>query len=157
MDRTKAAEIGLTEADVANQLLLSVSGSGQVAPAYWLNPELGIQYLINTRAPERALNSVQALEGLPVSGGQPGQGNAQMLGNVSRMTRTNGVPAVSHYDEVEVIDVFGNVSGRDLGGVLHDLRPLLDGARKELPRGSFLTLRGQATTMHSSYIGLGLA
>ena len=156
VDRTKAQEIGLTESDVANQLLLSVSGSGQVAPAYWLNPEKGILYLINTRAPERALNSVEALEALPVSGGQPGQGNPQLLANVATMTRTNGVPAVSHYDEVEVIDVFGNVSGRDLGGVLNDLQPLLDQARKDLPRGSFLNLRGQATTMHSSYIGLGI-
>ena len=156
VDRTKAEEMGLTESDVANQILLSVSGSGQVAPAYWLNPEIGIQYLINIRAPERVLNSVSALEGLPVSGGQPGQGNSQMLGNVAYMIRTNGVPAVSHYDEVEVIDVFGNVDGRDLGGVLHDLQPLLDQARKELPRGSFLNLRGQATTMQSSYSGLGV-
>ncbi|HWD19095.1 MAG TPA: efflux RND transporter permease subunit [Verrucomicrobiae bacterium] len=156
VDRTKAAEMGLSESDVANQLLLSVSGSGQVSPAYWLNPELGIQYLINTRAPERVLDSVQALDTLPVSAGQPGQGNSQILANVATMLRTNGVPAVSHYDEVQVIDVFGNVSGRDLGGVLHDLEPLMAQARKELPRGSFLKLRGQATTMHSSYIGLGL-
>ncbi len=154
VDRTKAQEIGLTEADVANQLLLSVSGSGQVAPSYWLNPSLGIQYLINIRAPERDLYSVNALEELPVSGGQAGQGNVQMLGNVASMQRTNGMPVVSHYDEVEVVDVFGNVDGRDLGGVLHDLQPLLAQAQKELPRGSFIKLRGQATTMHSSYTGL---
>jgi multidrug efflux pump subunit AcrB len=154
VDRTKAEEMGLSESDVANQILLSVSGSGQVTPAYWLNPQIGVQYLINIRAPERVLNSVNALEGLPISGGQPGQGNSQMLGNVAFMTRTNGVPAVSHYDTVEVIDLFGNVDGRDLGGVLRDLGPLMDEARKDLPRGSFMNLRGQATTMHSSYEGL---
>ncbi len=154
VDRSKAEAIGLTEADVANQLLLSVSGSGQVAPAYWLNTDLGIQYLINVRAPERVLDSVNALEALPVSGNLPGQSNIQVLANVSTMVRTNGVPAVSHYDVRPVIDVFGNVSGRDLGGVLHDLQPLLDQAKKELPRGSFLTLRGQATTMASSFLGL---
>jgi multidrug efflux pump subunit AcrB len=71
------------------------------------------------------------------------------------MTRTNGLPVVSHYNVRPVIDVFGNVSGRDLGGVLRDLQPLLQQTEKELPRGSFLTLRGQASTMHSSFIGLG--
>jgi multidrug efflux pump subunit AcrB len=156
VDRTRAEEMGLSESDVANQILLSVSGSSQVAPAYWLNPSLGIQYLINTRAPERVLDSVDALETLPVSSGQLGKGNAQVLGNVATVLRTNGVPAVSHYDTVQLIDVYGNVSGRDLGGVLRDLNPLIDEARKELPRGSFIKLRGQATTMHESYKGLAL-
>jgi multidrug efflux pump subunit AcrB len=156
VDRSKAEAIGLTESDVANQLLLSVSGSGQVAPAYWLNTDLGIQYLINIRAPERVLDSIQALESLPISGGQPGQAIYQVLANVATKVRTNASPVVSHYGVTPVIDVFGNVSGRDLGGVLHDLQPLLDQTAKELPRGSFLKLRGQATTMHSSYIGLSL-
>jgi multidrug efflux pump subunit AcrB len=156
VDRSKAEAIGLTEADVANQLLLSVSGSGQVAPSYWLNSDIGVQYLINVRAPERVLDSVNALEALPVSGNLPGQTNTQVLANVATMVRTNGLPVVSHYDVRPVIDVFGNVSGRDLGGVLHDLQPVLEQARKELPRGSFLTLRGQAQTMHSSFFGLAI-
>jgi multidrug efflux pump subunit AcrB len=156
VDRSKAEAIGLTESDVANQLLLSVSGSGQVAPAYWLNTDLGILYLINIRAPERVLDSIEALESLPISGGLSGSNNPQVLANVASRIRTNGTPVVSHYGVTPVIDVFGNVSGRDLGGVLKDLRPLLDQTAKELPRGSFLTLRGQAITMRSSYIGLGL-
>ncbi|HZM01486.1 MAG TPA: efflux RND transporter permease subunit [Candidatus Saccharimonadales bacterium] len=156
VDRTKAEALGLTEADVASQMLLSVSGSGQVAPAYWLNTDLGIQYLIDVRAPERVLDSINALEALPVSGSRTGQASMQLLANVATMTRTNGLPVVSHYNVRPVIDVFGNVSGRDLGGVLRDLQPLLKQTIKELPRGSFLTLRGQAQTMHSSFIGLGV-
>ena len=125
IDRTKAAAMGLTEADVANAVLLSVSGSGQVQPAYWLNTAYGIQYLINVRAPERVLDSVSALNSLPVSGGRAGEGNGQVLANVSTMVRTNGSPVFSHYNVMPVIDVFGGVSGRDLGGVLHDLQPHL--------------------------------
>jgi multidrug efflux pump subunit AcrB len=155
VDRTKAEALGLTESDVANQMLFSVSGSGQVAPAYWLNTDLGIQYLIDVRAPERVLDSINSLKSLPVSGSQGAPG-AQLLANVATMTRTNGLPVVSHYNVRPVIDVFGNVSGRDLGGVLHDLQPLLKQTIKELPRGSFLTLRGQAETMHSSFIGLAV-
>lgn len=156
IDRTKAEAIGLTEYDIANAVLLSVSGSGQVAPAYWLNPIYGIQYLINVRATERVLDSVAALKSLPVSAGRPGQGNGQVLANVATMVRTNGSPVFSHYNVMPVIDVFGNVSGRDLGGVLRDLQPILDDVRKQLPRGSQLFLRGQAQTMHSSFLGLGI-
>ncbi len=156
IDRTKAAAIGLSEYDVANAVLLSVSGSGQVAPAYWLNPAYGIQYLINARAPERALDSIAALKSLPVSAGRPGQGNGQVLANVADMVRTNGSPVFSHYNAMPVIDVFGGVSGRDLGGVLGDLQPILRQTEKELPHGSRLILRGQAETMHSSFLGLGL-
>ncbi|MDB6124110.1 MAG: cation/multidrug efflux pump [Pedosphaera sp.] len=154
VDRTKASAMGLTERDVANAVLLSVSGSSQVQPSYWLNSAYGIQYLINARVPEHALDSVSALNSLPVSVGTAGRGDNQVFANVATMTRTNGVPVVSHYNVTPVIDIFGNVSGRDLGGVLRDLQPLLKQAEKQLPRGSHLTLRGQAETMRSSFIGL---
>src|SRR5581483_3285578 len=145
-----------SERDVANSVLLSVSGSGQVQPSYWLNPTFGIQYLINARAPERVLDSVAALNSLPISAGTPGQGDGQVFANVATMSRTNGVPIASHYNIAPVIDVFGGVSGRDLAGVLHDLQPVLQEARKNLPKGSQLIMRGQAQTMHSSFLGLGL-
>jgi multidrug efflux pump subunit AcrB len=156
IDRTKASAIGLSERDVANAVLLSVSGSGQVTPAYWLNTAYGIQYLINARAPERVLDSVAALKSLPVSQGKPGQGSGQVLDNVATMTRTNDSPVFTHYNVVPVIDIFGNVSERDLGSVLADLQPLLRETEKQLPRGSTLKLRGAAETMHSSFVGLGI-
>jgi multidrug efflux pump subunit AcrB len=99
---------------------------------------------------------VAALKSLPVSGGKAGMGNSQVLENVSTMVRTNGSPVFSHYNAVPVIDVFGSVSGRDLGSVLRELQPLLKETEKELPQGSHLILRGAAETMHSSFIGLGI-
>ena len=156
VDRTKASEMGLSERDVANSILLSLSGSGQVQPGYWLNPNLGIQYLINIRAPEHVMDSLAALNGVPINAGQPGEGNGQILANLATVTRTNGPPVISHYNVAPVIDVFGGVSGRDLGGVLRDLEPLVAQARAELPRGSHIVLRGQAETMRASYAGLGV-
>jgi len=91
-----------------------------------------------------------------VSASQPGAGNGQLLANVASFERTNGPPVISHYNIMPVIDVYGGVSGRDLGGVLADLKPLIGQAEKDLPRGSFISLRGQAETMHSSFTGLGL-
>jgi multidrug efflux pump subunit AcrB len=156
VDRTKASEMGLSERDVANSVLLGLSGSGQVSPVYWIDPRVGIQYLVNIRVPERKMDSLAALNSIPINASQPGEGDEQLLANLATVTRTAGAPVISHYNVMPVIDVFGGVSGRDLGGVLHDLKPLIAQAEKELPKGSSIILRGQAETMHSSFVGLGV-
>ncbi len=156
VDRDRSASVGLSERDVANSVLLSLSGSGQVQPTYWLNPKLGIQYTINIRAPEHVMDSIGALEAIPVSGGKVGQGDGQILTNVATIERGQGQTVVSHYNVLPVIDVFGGVSGRDLGGVVADMKPIIEEAKKSLPRGSFIVVRGQAETMQSSYLGLGI-
>lgn len=156
VDRTKASQVGLSESEVASAVLLSLSGSGQVQPTYWINPELGIQYPINTRVPERNMDSMAALESIPVSASQPGEGDAQLLTNLATITRQAGPPVVSHYGLMPVVDIFGGVSGRDLGSVLREIKPLIAEAEKELPRGSFISLRGQAETMRTSFTGLAV-
>jgi multidrug efflux pump subunit AcrB len=156
VDRTKASQIGLTERDVANSVLLSLSGSSQVQPSYWLNPKNGIQYLVNIRVPEYPIDSIAALKAIPVSANRPGKNDAQILANLTSLERGKGSPIFSHYNVMPVIDVFGGVSGRDLGGVLREINPLIEQAKKELPKGSFIMLRGQAATMNSSFIGLGI-
>jgi multidrug efflux pump subunit AcrB len=156
VDRTKASGMGLSERDVANSVLLGLSGSGQVSPVYWIDPRVGIQYLVNIRVPERKMDSLAALNSIPINASQPGEGDGQLLANLATVTRTAGAPVISHYNVMPVIDIFGGVSGRDLGGVLHDLKPLIAQAEKELPKGSSIILRGQAETMHSSFVGLGV-
>jgi multidrug efflux pump subunit AcrB len=156
VDRTKASEMGLFERDVANSVLLGLSGSGQISPVYWIDPSIGIQYLVNIRVPERKMDSLAALNSIPINASQPGEGDEQLLANLATVTRTAGAPVISHYNVMPVIDIFGGVSGRDLGGVLHDLKPLIARAEKELPKGSSIILRGQAETMHSSFVGLGV-
>jgi len=161
VDRTKASQIGLTERDVANSVLLSLSGSSQTQPNYWLNPNNGIQYLVSVRVPEYPMDSLAALNSIPVNAGQAGKNAAQILANVASYERANGSPIFSHFNVMPVIDIFGGVSGRDLGGVLREIKPIIEQAKNELPKGSFISLRGQADTMNSSFtglaIGLGLA
>ncbi|MGC8988765.1 MAG: efflux RND transporter permease subunit, partial [Verrucomicrobiia bacterium] len=155
-DRTKASQLGLTQRDVADAMLLGLSGSGQVQPVYWLNPRNGVQYLVNVRVPESAIDSVGALQAIPVSASREGEGDAQLFANLTTLRRTNIPPIVNHYNVMPVIDVLAGVNGRDLGGVLRDINPLIAAAEKELPRGSFIVLRGQAQTMNASYVGLGI-
>ena len=156
VDRTKASQIGLTERDVANSVLLSLSGSSQTQPNYWLNPNNGIQYLVSARVPEHPMDSIAALNSIPVNAGQAGKNAAQILANVASYERANGSPVFSHYNVMPVIDIFGGVSGRDLGGVMREIKPIIEQAKNELPKGSFISLRGQADTMRSSFTGLAV-
>jgi multidrug efflux pump subunit AcrB len=156
VDRTKAAGVGLTERDVATSVLLSLSGSGQTAPSYWVDPTTGVQYLVSVRAPEYRVASLNSLQSLPVSTGQPGAANGQLLTNLASFTRTNSQPIYSHYNILPVVDIFGGISNRDLGGVLSDIKPIIADVQKTLPRGTSIMLRGQALTMNSSFIGLSI-
>jgi multidrug efflux pump subunit AcrB len=156
VDRVKSAELGLTELNVATSVLLGLSGSSAVQPAYWLDPKVGIQYLINVRAPEYAMDSIQQLNAMPISAAVNGNNGAQILANLAIISRVNVPPVISHYDVQPVIDIYGGVDGRDLGGVLRQIEPVIDQVKADLPRGGSIVMRGQAETMKTSYINLGI-
>ena len=156
IDRTKASEIGLSEQSAASSVLLNLSGSTQVQPNFWLDSHIGIQYLLNVRVPEYRMTSLSDLNSMPVTMGTSGSGDEQLLANVASFDRTNSQPIYSHYNVVPVIDVFGAVNGRDLAGVLSDVKSIVADAQKHLPFGSTIQLRGQAETMHSSFVGLSV-
>src|SRR5256885_449489 len=156
VDRTKASGIGLTEQQVASSVLLSLSGSGQVQPSYWLDVNTGVQYLVNTRAPEYRLDSLAALQSVPISASTPGAANGQILSNLASVSRVTSQPIYSHYNIIPVVDVYGGVVNRDLGGVLSDIKPIIAQAEKNLPRGVSIIVRGQALTMSTSFFGLAI-
>ena len=156
VDRTKAMELGLSERDVAGSVLLSLSGSSQVTPTYWLDYTTGVQYLVNVRVPERKTTTLSELRSMPLSASKPGTGNGQILDNVTDVTRITSQPIYTHYNVIPVIDVYGGVGGRDLGRVLSDIRPIVAQAQKTAPQGVSIVLRGQASTMSSSFLGLGI-
>jgi multidrug efflux pump subunit AcrB len=149
-------ELGLSEQNVASSVLLALSGSSQVTPTYWLDPSNGIQYLVNVRIPEPGTTTLSALQSIPLTASIPGRANSQVLNNVADVTHITSQPIYSHYNVLPVVDVFGAVNGRDLGGVLSDIKPIVDQARKTAPRGVTISLRGQAATMNSSFVGLSV-
>jgi len=152
VDRTKAQLAGFTQRDIANNLLISLSGSFQTTPTYWLNPKNGVSYSIATQTPQYRLDTLQKLENIPITG--TGGGTPTILGTLASIQRGAGMALVSHYDIQPVIDIYGSVQRRDLGGVAGDIQKIVDDSRKELPRGSELVTRGQVQTMRSSYSGL---
>ncbi len=152
VDRTKAAESGFTEKDVANSMIVALSGSFQTTPAFWLNWKNGVNYSLITQAPQYAVSSLSDLENLPITGSTAAQ--PEILANVSSTVRGAGMAVVSHYNIQRTIDIFGAVQDRDLGGVATDLRRIIDESRPSLPRGSQVVMRGQIETMRSSFTGL---
>ena len=154
VDRTRAEQLGLSQSVIANNLLFSLSGSGQAAPNFWLNPDNGVQYLVATQTPQFRLDSPAAILDTPVGGTQTG--SPQILGNVAEIKRITAPAVISHYNVQPVFDVYANVDGRDLGSVASAVRRLLPEFEKKLPRGSFISMRGQVQSMDDSFISLGV-
>jgi len=159
VDRTKAVESGYTQLDVANSALISMSGSGQTAPNYWLDPRNGVTYFVVTQTPQFALTSLSDLRNIPISSAAGAAKQSEILGDVATMHRGSGMAVVSHYDIQRVVDIYGSVQDRDLGAVGADVVKIVDANRKYLPRGMRVMIRGQYDTMRGSFLGLlgGLA
>ncbi len=153
VDRTMADQVGLTQRDVANSLLVSLSSSGQTAPNFWLDPRNGVSYFVAAQTPAGKYKTFQDLGATPLTGGN---GNRpQLLSNLSTLERGQSMAVVSHYNIQTVFDVFANVEGRDLGGVAGEVKALIAEAQKKLPPGGAITLRGAVATMESSFARLG--
>jgi len=153
VERTKAQELGLSAHDIAQNLLVSLSGSFQTSPTFWVDPRTGVSYSIATQTPQYRASTIQDLVNTPVTGTNPNAPPSLMASLVS-MRRGSGMAVVSHYNVAPTIDIFGSVDGRDLGGASRDINKIIDSMRSQLPRGSQVVVRGQVQTMHSSYVGL---
>ncbi len=153
IERTKAQELGFSAHDIAQNLLVSLSGSFQTSPTYWVDPKNGVSYSIATQTPQYFTSTLQDLVNTPVTGSNPAAPPSLMASLVSTQ-RGAGMGVVSHYNVAPVIDVFGSVDDRDLGGVSCDINKIIASARSQLPRGSRVVIRGQVQTMNSSYTGL---
>ena len=153
VDRTLAQSVGLSQRDVAQNLLISLSSSFQTAPTFWLNPQNQISYNLAVQTPQYRVDTIQALLDIPVHA--PALTQPQILGNLASFDHMSQAAVISHYNVQPLVDVYASVQGRDLGGVAHDVRRLTAGVQKQLPRGSHIKVAGQVQTMSASFIGLG--
>jgi len=156
VDRSRAEELGFTQHDIATDLLISLSGSFQTSPTFWLSPK-GVSYSIVTQTPQYQLDSLQALRNIPITGENGAK--PQILGALAEITRGVGPAVESHYNVQPVIDIFAGVQDRDLGGIASDVNKIIKDMAKDLPKGSSLIARGQMQTRDTSFKGLygGLA
>ncbi len=154
IERTKAQELGFSAHDIAQNLLVSLSGSFQTSPTFWVDPRTGVSYSIAVQAPQYREDTLQDLVNIPVTGAEYPTAPPSLMASLVSMKQGTGMAEVSHYNIAPVIDIYGSVQGRDLGGVSRDINKLIDQARGSLPRGSRVVVRGQVQTMRASYTGL---
>ena len=152
VDRTKAAGGGFTQRDVSSSLLVSLSGSFQTTPTFFLNWQNGVNYNLATQTPQYWIQSLQDLQNMPITSATAR--TPEILADVASITRSNEMAVLNHYNIRRVVDVYASVQDRDLGAVGREITRIVDANQKLLPRGSFITIRGQLSTMRSSYIGL---
>jgi multidrug efflux pump subunit AcrB len=157
VDRTKAQQGGYTFRDIGGSLVNILSGSSQLSPMFYLSPKNGVTYNIVAQAPQYTIESMNDLENVPLSSATATK--PEILADVATVSRTTEMPIVSHYNIRRTLDIYGDVQGRDLGAVSRAIDEVVAKHRKDLPTGSFVTVRGQVETMKASYIGLigGLA
>ncbi len=155
VDRTRALQLGLTQTTVASNLLISLSGTAQAATNYWIEPKTGVQYLVVTQAPQYHIENLDDVSRIPIGLGNHGSVN-ELLGSVAEISRATTPAIVSHYDVQPVYDIYANVDQKDLGSVATAVNKILPKYDKKLPRGSFISVRGQADSMNRSFLGLGL-
>jgi CzcA family heavy metal efflux pump len=157
VDRTLADEVGVSQRDVADSLLVTLSGSGQVKPNFWLNTKNGVSYPIVAQLPQYRIDTMSDLANVPITSKE--SGTQQYLGGLADFSIGPSAGIVSHYDAQPVIDIYGARQGRDLGAIASDIRRIIDETKKDVPPGSYVALRGQVQTMTRAYdqLYLGLA
>jgi CzcA family heavy metal efflux pump len=154
IDRTRSTQVGMNAREVAQSVLVSLSGSFQTTPNFWLNPKNGVTYQVAVQSPQYRITSLQDLMNTPVN--DPAAKSPQVLGNLVELSPTARPAVVNHYNVQPVIDIFASTQDRDLGGVASDTANVLKQFQGHLPRGTQLVVRGQVQTMRSSFLGLGL-
>lgn len=154
VDRTRAQQIGLTQREVASDMLVSLSSSAQTAPNFWLDPSNGVSYAVQVMTPQYKIPSIDALGRTPVT--SPGVTRPQLLSNLATVDRTTSAGVVSHYNVQPTLDVMASVQNRDLAGVAGDVDKILADVQSRLPRGTSISVRGQVETMRASFSGLSI-
>ncbi len=151
-DRSRMSQMGLTERDVTNALATSLAGTSQSAPNFWLNPKNGVSYSMTAQTPEYQLDTLAALQNLPVTGSAGT--TPQVLGGLVKISRAQGNSVVSHYNIQSTIDLYATTQDRDLSSVAAEVQKVIDANKQHLPRGATVTLRGQIQTMNTAFTGL---
>jgi multidrug efflux pump subunit AcrB len=156
LDRTKASQAGFSARDIASSILVSLSGSFQTSPTFWLNPRNGVSYNIAAQTPQYEMDSLQDLHNIPIT---VPNSSPQILASLATIRRGSTLATVSHYNIAPVIDIYGSVQETDLGGVSREIDRVIARNISKLVRGSSIVVRGQIETMRSSFRGLisGLA
>jgi len=155
-NRTFGLGVNTTLKDMADSLLMTTAGSQQIDQIYWLDPSTGMSYLINVYTPQSQINSINSLLTVPINASNNGSGEnaVQLLGNVTDISAEGTPGVITHANIMPLIDIYVSAEGRDLGGVLADVKKVAQSMEHERPRSAALEIHGQASLMYEAYAEL---
>jgi multidrug efflux pump subunit AcrB len=153
-DRTLAEQVGLTQRDVANSLLISLTGSGATTTNFWLNYKTGVSYQVVVQTPQHRVASLDELHRTPVA--LAGQSSPQLLSNLADFHRTTTPLSLNHYNVQPVFDVYASVQGTDLGAVSSRVDQIIAKYKGQVGKASSIVVRGQVQSMNQSFFQLGV-
>jgi multidrug efflux pump subunit AcrB len=156
IDRTRAQYVGLQANNIAQNVLISLSGSFQTQPNFWVDPRNGVSYNLMVQTPQYRVDSYQDLQNTPVNSSGASNAQEQVLENLVTTKTVERAASIAHYNVQPMINVYASVSGRDLGSLAGDINKLVDRIQKKLPHGSHTVVSGQVQTMLTSFYGLGI-
>jgi multidrug efflux pump subunit AcrB len=155
VDRSRAARFGLTQRDVANDVLISLSSNTQVTPNYWVDPASGIQYFLAIQTPQYKVNSIDSILKTPLSASGITK-QSELLGNVASIERATGSGVLNHFNIQPVFDIYANVQSRDLGGVSQEVQKIVDSYQSRMKPGNQIMVRGLVENMDNAFLKLGI-
>jgi len=162
VDRQRAIEVGLSQRDVANNMLTGLSSSAGVSPSFFLSPANGVNYFVAVQMPLPQVSTVSQLMNMPMASPATAAGLSTApgapslrLSDIAGVAPDSGMESINHYMVQRVVDVDANVAGRDLGGAAADIQKIIDKMKPSLPTGSAITIRGQNEVMNTAFTDLG--
>ena len=158
IDRVKAAQFGLTQRDVANSIYISLSSSGAVQPNFWLDPKMGITYMVAAQTPQYKIDSINALENTPIPI-HTLNNRSELLENMTTLTPAVLPVVINHHNGAPVFDIYANTQDSDLGSVAAKINRIVKEESRNLPPGTKIVVRGQVESMNEAFdrLGFGLA
>ena len=162
VDRTLSNQVGLSQKDISNAILVNLSSSFQVMPNFWTNPQNGVQYYLSAQAPQRDMRSIEDLKAISIGSADSKKNKnqpAQLLANLATSKRQYTPYVVNHLNVQPCYDIYVDCQHRDLGGVSDDVQKVVDEFKKSAPRGTKIFVGGQVMSMKTAFMGLliGLA
>lgn len=154
IDRTRAAQVGLTQRDVSQSILVTLAGTGTASPNFFLNPQNGVVYNIVVQTPQYRLDTPQSILNTPLTA--PGQATPLILAPFATLSHDTQPLVINHYNIQPTYDIYASTQNRDLGGVSGDISKIIDGVQNHAPKGTTIKIAGQVESMNTSFSGLSL-
>jgi hydrophobic/amphiphilic exporter-1 (mainly G- bacteria), HAE1 family len=152
IDRERAADLGLNQREVVNNVITALTSNQMIAPSFWVDPRSGNDYMLTVQYPENRIRNLLDLRAIPLHGEH--EKDPTLLDAVTRVTPFTSPTEIDHYQIRRVVDIYVNPDGEDLGSIAGRIDDVI--RQTKLPAGVRVDVRGMVQGMRSSFTSFAL-